>query len=123
MDAWQMQCCGIPFEVGSQVAWTLLDNPDRAVLRSALGPELAASITHFEEHHGGALENAPVTTGRVRAIQAVSCRYAPTAGSTGNILFPVEGSATTRGRRHVDGWEPEAGDARFVGYLVEIDDG
>jgi hypothetical protein len=23
VDGWQMQCCGTPFAVGSQVAWTL----------------------------------------------------------------------------------------------------
>lgn len=33
VDAWQMQCCGDPFAVGSRVAWTLSE-PDREWLAS-----------------------------------------------------------------------------------------
>ncbi len=53
MDAWQLQCCGQPFNVGSTIDWTLAAPSDREFLASVLGDDLAGTVTHHEEHHGG----------------------------------------------------------------------
>src|SRR4051794_13560809 len=77
MDAWQMQCCGEPFNVGSQVSWSLAADPGREFLAIVMGDDVAATVTHREEHHGcDPRDNAPKTDGVVRSIQAVRCRYA-----------------------------------------------
>ena len=77
LDSWQMQCCGGKFSVGDRVSWTLVPEPDLEFPESVLGKARAALVTHREEHHGGLAAGAPTTSGVVRSIQAVSCRYAP----------------------------------------------
>ena len=119
LDAWQMQCCGQPFEVGSEVTWTLVDTPDVDFLAAALGRPLADAVTHWEEHHGGLPAGAPETPVRVRSIRAVRCRYRPQPGTS--TVYPLTGSTDIRDLRSADGWEEDDQDLRFVGYLVEAD--
>jgi Family of unknown function (DUF6578) len=52
VDAWQMQCCGEPFRLGSPVAWTVREaDPDW--LEAVLGAGAAPGVNGAEEHHGG----------------------------------------------------------------------
>lgn len=51
VDAWQVQCCGTTFAVGSEVAWQLSDQVDTDGLAVAVGEEVARRITHIEDHH------------------------------------------------------------------------
>jgi hypothetical protein len=120
MDSWQMQCCGKPFSVGSGIDWTLAAITDRDFLATVLGQELAGAVTHHEEHHGGLPEGAPRTLGTVRSIRAVRCRYRPAPGQT-KLLQPVPDSATVTAVQSAAGWDADAQDARFVGYLIEVD--
>ena len=76
VDAWQMQCCGEPFRLGSQVAWTV-GEADPDWLAAVLGAETAPGVGGAEEHHGGIPEDTEPTTGIVTRISAVHCRYAP----------------------------------------------
>ena len=86
VDGWQMQCCGEPFRLGSQVAWTLrAADPDW--LEAVLGAQQIADAA--EEHHGGVPEDTMPTRGTVTHIAAVHCRYAPRPGSESRTIYPV----------------------------------
>jgi len=119
VDGWQMQCCGQPFSVGQQVAWTVGD-ADRDWLVPMLGADTHVSIDAAEEHHGGLPEQTPATTGTISRITAVHCRYAPAPGQDTRTLYPVPGSAVLRELESADGWTPGYEDLQFVGYLVQL---
>lgn len=76
VDGWQMQCCGEPFAVGSEVSWRLQD-ADFEWLQEAFGDGSAPGVDAAEEHHSDVDEQSPVTRGTVASIHAVHCRYAP----------------------------------------------
>jgi hypothetical protein len=115
VDGWQMQCCGDPFEVGSQVSWTILAEVDVKWLTSVLGPDRAATVDCAEESHG-AVEQLPVLEGTVRSIELVYCQYA----SDGRVQLPVPGSAVVTQTQAAIGWEESRKGMSFVGYLVDI---
>ena len=118
VDSWQMQCCGEPFQVGSQVAWTLGDaDPDW--LEAVLGTD-AHFVDAAEEHHGGVSEDAAPTRGTVTRIAAVHCLYAPRPGSDSPVSYPVPGSGVLTDIESADGWTADREDAQFVGYLVQL---
>jgi hypothetical protein len=121
VTAWQMECCGEPFAVGEQVEWTLCDDPDREWLEAALGPELAQSISHAEEHHGGVPEETPPVRARVLGIRCAHGRYAAVPGSNSRTLYPVPGSAVLTEVDRADGREAETSGLSFNGYIVELD--
>jgi hypothetical protein len=121
VDGWQMQCCGPPFEVGATLAWTVHGLVDRDFLGTVVGEERAAGLTHVEEHHADDAERLITLEGKVRSISAVFCRYAPRPDGPRQHLFPIPGSAVIEGRTSADGWETEAGDLQFVGYIVDVD--
>jgi hypothetical protein len=122
VDAWQLQCCGEPFSVGGEVTWTLSDEPNRQWLADVVGAPIAGSVTHAEQHHGPwpLGQVAVVFTGRVGSIQSVFCRFAPGRTNDG-ILVPVPGSGVLHDVSRADGWEKEADDLPFKGYLVTLD--
>jgi hypothetical protein len=97
VDGWQMQCCGEPFRLGSQVAWTLrAADPDW--LAATLGSDAQQAVDAAEDHHGGVPDDTVPTRGRVRRIAAVHCRFAPEPGSDspiqpGRLHLPSRGSA------------------------------
>jgi hypothetical protein len=121
MDAWQMHCCGEPFSVGSSVSWTLASDPERDFLASVLGDQVAGTVTHWEEHHGGLPDDAPTTAGVVRFIRAVRCRYGRNPDHPQEALYPMKGSGTFTSVTSADGWDKDDGDVKFVGYLIELD--
>lgn len=121
MDAWQMQCCGKAFSVGSPVSWTLAADPERDFLASVLGDQVAETVTHWEEHHGGLPDDAPKTQGVVRSIRAARCRYGRDPDHSQEALYPVKGSGSLTSLASADGWDADDGDAKFVGYLIELD--
>ncbi|HEY8372656.1 MAG TPA: DUF6578 domain-containing protein [Pseudonocardiaceae bacterium] len=121
VDGWQMQCCGEPFQVGDTVEWTLRSCDRGKYPVDVLGPDVAESVTHAEEHHGGLPEDAPVTTGTVTGIHAVHSRYAPRSDESPRVLHPVPGSGQLTWVSSADGWEHVEGELQFVGYLVDLD--
>ncbi|MDG4772993.1 DUF6578 domain-containing protein [Solwaraspora sp. WMMD792] len=119
LDSWQMQCCGEPFALGDEVAWTLHD-PNVEWLSEVLGADLAGRVDAAEEHHGGVAASVSVTVGTVASIQTAHCRYAPHADGPDNYLYPVPGSGAVSAVSSADGWPPESEDLRFVGYVVQL---
>ncbi|HCU92907.1 MAG TPA: hypothetical protein DHU96_09275 [Actinobacteria bacterium] len=120
VDIWQMQCCGEPFHLGSQVAWTLGD-ADQDRLEAMLGTGAQHTVDAAEEHHGGVPEDTAPTRGTVTRIAAVHCRYAPGPDSDSRTSYPVPGSGVLTDVESGDGWTPDHGDERFVGYLVQLE--
>ena len=117
---WQMECCGEPFSVNDSVEWKLTDDPDVDWLEAAIGSDLAAQVTHQEDHHD-LEENAVARKGKVRSIRCAYSRYAPAPGGDRRTLYPVPGSAEVRPAERVDGTEGVRGDLHFNGYLVELE--
>ncbi|MXG88604.1 hypothetical protein GRQ65_03475 [Nocardioides sp. YIM 123512] len=92
-------------------------------MTAVLGDDLAAEVTHGEEHHGGLPEGAPLTIGVVDRIRAVSSRFGPDPTSVSAAaarLVPVSGTAVVVEVAEADGWYPEDGDRHFNGYLVDV---
>lgn len=119
VDSWQMQCCGKPFRLGSQVAWTLRDaDPDWL---EVLGTNALRAVDAAEEHHGRIPEDTAPTKGTVTRIAAVHCRQAPRPGSDSRSTYPVPGSGVLTNTEAADGWVADRGDQRFVGYLVQLE--
>jgi len=119
VDFWQMQCCGKPFRIGDQVAWTVrATDPDW--LEVMLGPQAQPAVDAVEDHHGGVPQGTAPTRGTVTAIAAVHCRYAPRPGSGSLTRYPVPGSGVLTYLDSADGWTPDRGDERFAGYLVQL---
>ena len=119
VDSWQMQCCGKPFHLGPQVAWTL-SAADSGWMDTMLGMH-AQQTVDAAEHHGGVPEETIPTRGTVTHIVAVHCRYAPRASSGSRTVYPVAGSAVLTDIESADGWTADRGDERFVGYLVQLE--
>ena len=119
VDGWQMQCCGEAFAVGTAVEWRLNDAPDLDWLEAVLEPEIARRISYSEEHHAAPPSAHPLRHGKVVAIQAAFCRYAPT-GSDERTLYPVAGSAVLRETSRADGHVDDESGERFNGYVVEV---
>ncbi|GAA4905296.1 hypothetical protein GCM10023334_001500 [Nonomuraea thailandensis] len=115
VDDWQMQCCGEPFHVGSTVSWTLTP-ADRDWLTQVLGEETAATIDWGEEHHSDPSPGRRQVEARVTGIAAVHARMEPLPGE--NAYHPVDGVLSPR--TSADGWDPDAGDLKFVGYVVTL---
>jgi hypothetical protein len=120
LTAWQLQCCGEPFSLGSSVSWQVVP-PDEEWLTSVLGPELAQTVTGAEEHHPtSSVPKAWNATGTVRSIRAVCHDVAPRPGEDPRFLYPVPDTTVLTEVRTADGWF-KAGDAAFAGYVVDLD--
>jgi hypothetical protein len=117
VDAWQMQCCGSNFGVGSRVSWTLAD-ADTDWLTTVLGDDV--TVDAAEEHHGGVPDGAPLTAATVTAIAAVHCQYSPKPDRDERTLAPVRSSAVLTPVTSADGWTPDRDGLHFAGYLVDV---
>lgn len=105
VDAWQLQCCGEPFAVGSRVSWTLAPSP-RDGITALLGG--GVTVDAVEDHHGGVPDGTSATAGKVTGIRVV---YRP-LGAGG------EDPALIRSVERADGHE-HAG-LFLAGYLVRL---
>lgn len=130
VDAWQQQCCGHDFDVGSPVRWSVkrLDPDDDQWMADLLGQSWGGRLEYAQEHHdeSGGLW----LTGVVRKIQVVTCSLTkePDVGAGhGPGWIPVRGSGRLREVPVADKWEPEAWvdepSATFSGWLVQLEQG
>jgi hypothetical protein len=123
VDAWQQQCCGDEFEVGSTVTWDITRQPDSEWVKLLLGDTWARRVEYREEHHDDA-SGSPLT-GQVISIQVVTCSRQPEQKGSGTVLTPVPGSGTLRQVQMADPWEPEHLDQvpmrSFDGWIVELE--
>jgi hypothetical protein len=117
VDAWQVQCCGEQFGIGSRVSWTLA-RANAKRLAQLLGSDVAVDAA--EEHHGGVPDGTPETAGTVTAISTVHCRSAPRAGGDQRVLHPVPSSTVLTPVTTADGRTPDRHGLHFAGYLVRI---
>ena len=115
VDAWQMQCCGTPFEVGDSVSWSVIES-DVDWLTAVLGSDEALTIDHAEEHHSEGADGGPTVTGVVARIRASRCRYA----LTGTSGYPVPGSGQLAVVERADGRDAESDGMHFNGYVVDL---
>ena len=98
MDDWQLQCCGDPFAIGSEVSWTVEPTTGdgwHQYLAALLGADPGFTVDAIEDHH----DQLPAGTGR----------------------YPVDGSGTLIDVRSADGSDESEGGRRFMGYLVQLD--
>lgn len=119
--AWQMECCGDAFAVGDRVAWTVDREMDREWFDAALGPDMAARLTHAEEHHADENEDQPEVSGLVLSIIRAWGAYGPK--SLGDLMLsPLPGSARFINVDRSDGFERHAfSGLTFNGWIVELD--
>ncbi|GAA5009358.1 hypothetical protein GCM10023317_45260 [Actinopolymorpha pittospori] len=117
---WQIQCCGTPFTVGSEVTWTVTE-PDAESLSPILGETRAAGVTYEEEHHGSEAAVIGSVHGTVRSIQAVHCQLASVPNTDPQILAAVPGSAVSVHVTHADGWDTGGTIEDFCGYVVDLE--
>jgi hypothetical protein len=115
-----MQCCGEPFDLGSQVAWTL-GPADPEWLEAVLGAREQQTIDAAEEHHGGVAGDTLPTGGTVTGIRVVHCRFAPRPGSDSRTVYPVPDSGVLTDVESADGWTADRDDELFAGYLVQLE--
>lgn len=76
-EGWEMDCCGAPFAVGDQVAWSLLGYPARSGRPEQYG----------EEHHDTSPNARPVP-GTVRGIVGETVLGSIPAIGEGGVLVP-----------------------------------
>lgn len=122
VDAWEMQCCGTPFEIGELVEWTVEDASGRRDwLTDLLGDELAAQVGYIERHHAEDPQRPRMRlVGRVARVRSAFRRYVD--GPPGSqTLVAVPGSLTWQDPGRADGWEDEVDGRLFCGYVVEVD--
>ena len=112
VDDWQMQCCGDPFEVGSQVEWTIVPWTFERPPIDELG-----AIEYYYEHHGDADTEVLQLKGTVARIQAVYQRYALDVAE--NVQKPVAGRLV-KYSGIADGWTAGQDEYRFSAYLVQL---
>ena len=110
VDSWQMQCCGEPFRIGTQVAWPL-GPVGRGWLAELLGPDARQTVDAAQERHGAVPDDTVPTRGTVTRITAVHGRFAAKASPDSAVLTDLDSA---------DGRTADRGDLRFVGYLVRL---
>jgi hypothetical protein len=128
IEAWEWQCCGDPFGLGSNVTWGLLPASEHLTseLANQFGEGVARKLTHYETHHemDGDPEAIP-TRGGVEAIDAAFCVVEADPDNP-QFYEPVPDSGVLEPRQSANGWEPEdePGGKRyrtFSGYIVTLD--
>lgn len=119
-SSWQMECCGDEFEVGADVTLTVGEDPNDEWFSAALGPEMAATITHVEDHHGDHAQGLAEICGRVEKITAVWGAFGLRSPDD-RALSPLPG---TQYFVDVDRTNPGVGSTNshltFNGWIVEL---
>ncbi|MFK4762172.1 DUF6578 domain-containing protein [Microbacterium sp. ZW T5_45] len=112
LSSWEWECCGTPFEVGSEVALSVRFGVSEWVA-DALGPELAETVDAEEMHHEDMNVQLDLDrrSGVVTAIAEVRL--------TRDQGHPVPGSAQVSAAPRVP-WHEEGGPGQS-GFLVDID--
>lgn len=119
--AWQMQCCGSPFAESDLVEWTLSTLDDVGWLESLVGDRTVPSVEFSWEKHGPSPVGSTTTNGVVEGIRSVRCAHAPLPDGDPNTLYPVAGSGHLETVHSADGWDRDAKDLKFTGYIVALD--
>ena len=124
VDAWQQQCCGDRFEVGSTVAWKVVPQAERDEwVEQLLGTVWANKVQFHEEHHNDVHDEI---TGDVIAIHVITCHRTLHGHDGRQGWVPVPASGVLRSVEVADPWEPDrrlggSGTVTFDGWIVELE--
>ena len=80
VDAWQLQCCGDPIDVGRDVTLAASPNVDQDYLGTVLPEDVAATLTDYEDHHDVEASVSELR-GVVESVETESCQFAPQCSS------------------------------------------
>jgi hypothetical protein len=133
VEAWQQQCCGADFGVGSGVRWKVTPVEGRdGWVTTLLGPGWGDAVQYTEDHHGiGDAARSLELAGVVRSIHEVTCDRVlgspPPGGPHRQVWLPVPGTGRLRQVDDADPWTPEeqidTPRQSFDGWIVEVDVG
>jgi hypothetical protein len=121
VDAWQLQCCGTPFDQGQPVVWTLSPQAPADWLVSAVGKDTAETIDYREYHHGTRPADAREVHGVVAEIKGLQCQFEPPPGGDAHTLVPVAESGEFTALPSASGWDRDTEGLCFTGYLVDLE--
>lgn len=126
VTAWEQQCCGDDFEVGSTVTWTVVkhDEPDEWVAQ-LLGPDWGGRVKYSEGHHDN---EEDTVSGVVCAINEVRCGRELQADGAGHVQVPIRGSGWLTEVSVADPWASRPSDdfresMSFDAWIVELEVG
>ncbi|MFI1992964.1 DUF6578 domain-containing protein [Actinoplanes sp. NPDC020271] len=114
IDRADWNCCGEPFQPGSQVTWELRRDIDTAWLSEALGPDVAAGVDAFQYHHSHTDMVIEPASGTVARIQAVHWKTDPQTGT-------VRGSGVLTDVADAERGAANRGELTFEGFLVDLE--
>ena len=131
VSAWQQQCCGPNFGLGSNVTWQVVPSGgEDHWITTLLGPDWGDAVRYVEDHHETEpAERLREVHGVVRSIRVITCdrvlQQAPAGGPDRPVWMPVPGSGRLRQVELADPWEPEQGmdgpEQSFDGWIVELE--
>ncbi len=122
VEAWQQQCCGSDFQIGSTVQWQVRRADRQEWLERLLDTDWSTTVHYSEDHH---LDNHNGTlTGVVADINVLtSDRVLGDAPGdvTGRAMVPVPGSGRLREVTVADRWQPPPPNGSFDGWIVRLE--
>lgn len=132
VDAWQQQCCGDEFKVGSVVRWTVGRHVGAQWISETLGPEWDDRVSFSEERHFDQIDRelygelcGTVSTITVVTTGHVKVPLDPDNPEGGAEYRPIPGSQRLRPVQEADPWEPDppmSAGWSFDGWIVELSD-
>ena len=112
VDAWQMQCCGDAFIIGSKIEWDIVPYTFELPPVTEI-----SSIDYYYDAHSAA--DTQTITGTVTEIYSVYQKYE--LEPTGKVQIPVAGKLI-KCDREADGWHTNIEEYRFAAYFVWVND-
>ena len=125
VEAWQQQCCGEDFRVGSTVRWTVQPGgPEPTWIGGLLGPAWGSRVGWHEEHHVPD-DRARALVARVRTIWELDYDLEPIPGES-RAYQPTPGTGRLTRVISIDPWGPHPRRTRGApvhhldGWIVEV---
>ena len=110
IDAWQMQCCGRAFNVGSQVEWDVIPWTFEVLTDTPI-----EFINYYYDNHSSS--DILKLKGIVTEIYCVYQLYELDAMD--NVLKPVSGKLIEC-NYEAAGWHADMGEYKFAAYFVRV---
>lgn len=110
-ECWQMECCGIPFTVGSIIKWFVYKT-DHLNISIDVG-----KIDYYYDAHSSEWSNLLVLEGKVDKIKLLYEKYMPSVDNP-QLLVPIDGKIIEA--ENANGFEKDIGDMSASGYIVTV---
>jgi len=117
VDAWQQDCCGDHWAIGSSVSWTV-EPPNREYLDPLFAPGAGVTIDWHEERHDESRAGLRTLAGTIVAIAGVDLDYEARDPDEPKMMYPVAGSARLAPLTKSEGDELRRDN--FTGYVVTL---